>query len=136
MIKVLFSHLCEKAFLSQNGNLNVIGIFENIMAPQFPIVFPQLSIVTALQGNAGEHKQEIKIVNSASGEQLLQPISLNISIKESTKPIQNMRIIGDINNLSIKEPGDYEVQIFLNGEKVYAIPFSAGKTVKPIPQGR
>ena len=29
MIKIHYSHLCEKAFLSQNGNLNLIGIFEN-----------------------------------------------------------------------------------------------------------
>ncbi|MGE3278461.1 MAG: hypothetical protein AB7J40_01505 [Candidatus Altimarinota bacterium] len=141
MIKVLFAHLCEKAFLSQNGNLNLIGIFERVTSHQFPISFPQLSIVTSLEGETGQHQMVIKIVNATSGEELIKPITLNINIEakqDAQQPAgpQHLRIIGDINNLNIKELGKYEVQIFLNNEKAYSVPFAAEKAQKPIPEGR
>src|SRR5690606_36613970 len=140
MIKVLFAHLCEKAFLSQSGNLNLIGIFERVTSHQFPISFPQLSIVTSLEGEEGKHQLTIKIVNIKNSEEIIKPITLNINIEarkdsQMTGP-QHLRIIGDINNLVLKELGKYEVQIFLNKEKVYTVPFAVEKTQKPIPEGR
>jgi hypothetical protein len=66
---------------------------------------------------------------------------LNINIeakKDAPKPAapQHLRIIGDINNLVLKEVGKYEVQIFLNNEKAYTVPFAVEKAQKPIPEGR
>lgn len=141
MIKVLFAHLCEKAFLSQNGNLNLIGIFERITSHQFPINFPQLSIVASLEGQEGQHQMVIKIINLAKGEEIIKPITLNINIEtkpDAPKPTepQHLRIIGDINNLNLQEVGKYEVQIFLNNEKVHSVPFAVEKAQKPIPEGR
>ena len=140
MLKINYSHLCEKAFLSQNGNLNLIGIFEKVAAQKFPVVFPHLSIVTSLVGEPGKHQVTIKIINTGSQEEMIKPINLNLNIEENKKnpsaKAQNLRIIGDINNLTLKEEGLYEVQILLNGEKAYSIPFQAHKVVKPIPEGR
>jgi len=140
MLKTVYSHLCEKAFLSQNGNLNIIGIFESIASQKFPVSFPHLSIVTSLQGKAGAHQMMIKIINSDTQEDMIKAISLNINAKakKNTDPdkLQNLRIIGDINNLVIKDTGNYEVQIFLNGDLDYKIPFTVQKAVKPIPEGR
>jgi len=135
-----YSHLCEKSFLSQNGNLNLIGIFEKISSPQFPVAFPQLSIVTSLEGEIGQHQMMIKILNSKTQQEIMSPITLNINVEANkdhptTKP-QNIRIIGDINNLTLKEAGEYEVQLFINGENSYRIPFSVQVAVKPIPEGR
>lgn len=141
-MNIHYAHLCEKAFLSQNGNLNLIGIFENLAAQQFPISFPQLSIVTALEGEMGEHEQVITIVNVHTNEELLKPISLKMNVGSKDQPIPEgqkpgtLRIIGDINNLTIKEPGDYEVRISLDGEQKYTIPFKALKANRPIPEGR
>ena len=115
MIKVNYSHICEKAFLSQNGNLNIIGIFESIASAKFPVTFPQLSIVTSLEGDPGSHKMMIKIINTDNGEETIKPITLNINVSNQNNPgvtgAQNLRIIGDINNLVIKDTGNYEVQI-------------------------
>jgi len=140
MISINYSHLCEKAFLSQNGNLNLIGVFENITAQKFPIVFPQLSIVTSMKGEPGQHQLGIKIVHIGNKEDVMKPITLNINIEAPKKPgtekSQNIRLIGDINNLTLKEVGKYEVQILLNNEKAYSVPFSVQKAVKPIPKNR
>jgi hypothetical protein len=140
MLNITYSHLCEKAFLSQNGNLNLIGIFEKIATPKFPMAFPQLSIVTSLQGKPGKHQLTIKIVKNKDDKEMIKAINLNINIQApkegNTDQIQNIRIIGDINNLQIDETGAYEVQIFIGEEKAYAIPFSVHKVEKPIPEGR
>jgi|CXWL01.1.fsa_nt_gi hypothetical protein len=139
-MRIHYSHLCEKSFLSQNGNLNLIGIFEKITSHQFPVVFPQLSIVTSLEGEVGKHQLIIKIVNVKNQQEIINPITLNINIdpnkdQPQAKP-QNIRLIGDINNLNLKEAGEYEVQLFMNNEKKYSIPFSVQVAVKPIPEGR
>ena len=140
MIKINYSHLCEKAFLSQNGNLNLIGIFERIIAQKLPLVFPQLAIVSSLEGDHGQHKMTIKIINAHNKKEIIKAIQLNIDIKpvkkENAAQKQNLRIIGEINNLKIEEIGHYEIQIFLNNELVYTTPFAVEKHVQPIPEGR
>lgn len=140
MLQIQYSHLCEKAFLSQNGNLNLIGIFERIATAKFPMAFPQLSIVTSLKGIPGEHQITIKIVKIKDQKEMIKPITLNINIQAPKEgpddKSQNLRIIGDINNLSIDETGNYEVQVFTEKEKAYAIPFSVHKVTKPIPENR
>ena len=141
-MRVLFSHLCEKAFLSQNGNLNMIGIFENIMAEHFPVIFPQLCLVTALKGEPGtNHQQTITIINITTAQALINPITINLSLAAASSPTapnkpQHLRIIGDINNLSIPEPGEYRVDIHLDGSLSYSIPFSVIHAQKPIPMDR
>lgn len=139
-MKVHYAHLCEKAFLSQNGNLNLIGIFERIFSQKFPVVFPQLSIVTSLEGEVGDHKMTIKIDDPKSGEEIIKPITLNINVKAPAEGVaekpQNLRIIGDINNLNFKSAGEYEVKILLNDEIAYSIPFSVQQAIKPIPENR
>ena len=140
MITINYAHLCEKAFLSQNGNLNLIGIFERISSPKFPLSFPQLSIVTSLTGDPGEHQLMIKIINKKDQSEITKDITLNITIQnpenQSNPQAQNLRIIGDINNISLQEIGEYEVKIFLNRHQAYAIPFSVEKVKQPIPEGR
>lgn len=140
MIKIHYSHLCEKAFLSQNGNLNLIGVFENITSQNFPMTFPQLSLVTSLEGEVGQHQLSIKVMDLENQKEISKTINLNLNIEPNQKNPQqkpgNLRIIGDINNLNIQEPGKYEVQLYLNGELAYTIPFTANKPVKPIPENR
>ena len=136
-MNITYAHLCEKAFLSQNGNLNLIGIFEQFASQEFPVSFKQLSLVTTIKGEPGKHQLQIKIINTKSGEEMIKPISLNLNIAaEKEGGNRSVRIIGDINNLVIKEPGVYEVQIFLNDEKAYSIDFKALQVAKPIPEGK
>lgn len=140
MLSITYSHLCEKAFLAQNGNLNLIGIFEKIATSAFPMSFPHLSIVTSLKGNPGQYQLTIKIIKLKDQKEMIKPIELNINIQAPKEgpadQEQNIRIIGDINNLQIDETGEYQVQIFAGDEKPYTIPFSVHKISKPIPEGR
>jgi len=140
MMEIHYAHLCEKAFLSQNGNLNLIGIFETVASKQVPVSFPQLSIVTALKAEAGKHQMTIKIIHIESKEEMIKSIVFNMDVPEGKEKDENkkknLRIIGDINNLVLKEYGAYEVQIFLNDEQAYTIPFAVVEPLKPIPKGR
>jgi len=44
--KLNFIHLCDSAFISaENGNLNLIGIFDTIISANFPAVHPKFSLV-------------------------------------------------------------------------------------------
>jgi hypothetical protein len=133
MIQLKYAHLCEMAFISQNGNLNMIGLFEKVTAQNFPAVFPRLSLVTTLKGEPGEYKLGIKLKKKGDQAEVMKPILLNINIKDATN---DLRIVGDINNLKIPEEGVYEVTLSVNGVDIYTLEFTIQKIAKPIPQNR
>jgi hypothetical protein len=146
MIQLKYAHLCEMAFISQNGNLNMIGLFEKVTAQDFPAIFPRLSLVTTLKGEPGEYKLSIKLHKKAkqshltpeaptkdNGEvtEIMKPITLNINIKDATN---DLRIVGDINNLKIPEEGSYQITLGVNGVDIHNLEFTIQKAAKPIPQ--
>lgn len=133
MTTLHYAHLCEMAFLSQNGNLNIIGIFENVNATQFPTVFPKLAIIVALSTNVGKHQTVIRFINSSTKQEVMNPITIGLDVKDTGNPI---RLIGDINNLNIKEEGAHLIRVEFDGNPLVELPFTVKKTPKPIPQNR
>ncbi|HEC21222.1 MAG TPA: hypothetical protein ENI70_01770 [Candidatus Peregrinibacteria bacterium] len=133
MLKLLYAHICDTAFLSQNGNLNLIGIFERLYAKKFPVVHPRLAVITNLTGEVGKHTQEVKIIETKSKTEVSRPIKMDFEIKKEN---QKLRFILDIVNLTFKAEGDFQVQIILDGELAQALPFKVSTPPKPIPRGK
>ncbi len=113
--KVNFVHLCEYASLS-DGKLNVLGVFEGLTSPGFPIIFPQLYVVTNLtflETSEEEVTQEIQIL-SPNGD-VVSKYPVSFPVMESNKRIGT---IGQLNNVSFKEAGQYKLKVFIDGIEV------------------
>ncbi|QQS59872.1 hypothetical protein IPN35_03315 [Candidatus Peregrinibacteria bacterium] len=106
-----FVHLCDLAFLSQEGKLNIIGIFENISSAVFPACHPKISLVMNVTLEKGEYPLLVRVVHEKNNEELAK-----ISGKISCQKTGNVGIIHEFQNLSFSKPGQYAVEIWINNE--------------------
>ncbi|OGY57288.1 MAG: hypothetical protein A3E61_00795 [Candidatus Colwellbacteria bacterium RIFCSPHIGHO2_12_FULL_43_12] len=93
-MKVILKTIAEKAFYSEGSrNLNIIGIFENVLASNFPATHPMMSIVFTIEAEPGNYtgfvditdKDGKKIVDTSSKPQIL-----NIGINGRSNLIVNV----------------------------------------------
>jgi hypothetical protein len=58
MLRIPLALLADSANVSQDGKLNILGIFENIMSFQFPVSHPTMALVFAVEGDTGDIERE------------------------------------------------------------------------------
>src|SRR3989344_2267047 len=110
-MKVNFLIFCDQANFDENNKLNINGIFDQIQANGFPALRERMSIVAQLDLPAGDFTEFLKVKKS-NWEIRTSDITFN-----KTSPGQH-NIIHNIENMLLLEPGYYEVEIFVNGNKV------------------
>ena len=110
-VKLNFAHVCENAFLSQDGKINIIGDFDSITIKRLEtggILFFPFFIVTNFSVDANiEYKQRVSLIDSATGNEIL---SKEIDQKTSGVKIGLMMRVDAI----FPSAGKYKVRIELN----------------------
>jgi len=127
MVKLNFAHICDMAFLSREGKVNIIGIFKIIYSSKFPSTHPKFSVVTSLtveNERIGEHKEYIKIIRKKDNKEIGP--NLEASLKVISEK-QELNFIGDIIGIRFEEPGDYIIKIFFDEKEVCSIPLLVKK---------
>ena len=122
-IKSNFAFLCDMAFFSEGGKLNIIGVFKNIFGHKLPIVHPQMYIVSSvsIKGD-GNYEEVVKIIKLKDNVEIVSPLKFNLAVKGGQGA--EFGIIGQLANIKFEEAGQYEIQIFINDEMIKKIPFS------------
>lgn len=111
-MKIKYSFICEATNVSQNGNLNVLGIFRNISSLTFPFTFPKLFYVASIEflpDEIGTHHFKLNFIND-DGQHILTPLQGEIHISEAT---QWSNLILGIENVVFSKPGTYEINMFI-----------------------
>lgn len=123
MIRLLFTHICDTAFISEGSkNLNIIGIFENISARNFPASHPKFSVVSSVQGDAGNYNQTLTITNKLTNEEISRISGpTNISM-----PNGKALFIGTFVMTTFPSAGKYLVNILINDNNIGDIEFNVG----------
>ncbi len=104
-----FFIVCEYAHIDDKGKLNLFGIFDNILAANFPALHPKLFIVAKWDGlSEGAHIQKIDLVGP-SGKTIF-------SKEHELHPARNRKLqsVGEINLIKLDETGDYKFRMFLD----------------------
>lgn len=112
MTKLHFVHICEMAFFAEDKKLNVVGVFNEIMAPGFPAVQPRFTIVTGISADTGAHSEIIEI-QSPAGEVITQTKEAEINVNNTS---QRGHFIANFLNTSFPAPGKYKIVIKVDGE--------------------
>ena len=109
---LLFSVLCDDVRREDNGKFILIGLFETIGARKFPAIHPTMYIMNCWIGGLGTFRQRSRILGK-NGKILAED-------KETTFELKDLkakhRIIARFNNLKFDMPGEYAVEVLLNGE--------------------
>lgn len=113
MAKLNFIHLADNASQSNNGKLNINGIFSKISADGLPAKHSIMYVVANISvDDANMHKIEIKF-KGPDAKKVLEPF------KKDFQSVDRMiGVILTINDFPIESFGDYMFNIFLDDNKI------------------
>lgn len=60
-LELVYTLLCDDVRLEVGNKLSYMGVFQNIMVPQFPVWLPKLAVVNHWRGD-GAHLSEVRIL--------------------------------------------------------------------------
>ena len=106
-----FVHLCDSAFFSQEGKLNIIGMFKTIGVAKLPATHPKLTIVLDVN-IAKSMKLKIQILKKDTGETIAK-LEGKLDRKGEGKNEKEMCFVSDFNNVKFEEFGDYRFEILV-----------------------
>ncbi len=107
-----FSVLCDDVRREDNGKLMLIGLFEVLGGPQFPLTYPGMHVVNRWGNGQGEWKQKVRLV-SASNETLVETQESPVLLPEAHA---NVTAVSFFRNIIFPQAGRYWVEVLLNGD--------------------
>lgn len=109
---LLYSVLCDDVRREDNGKFILLGLFETIGAREFPAFHPSLFVVNGWIQGAGAFHQYTRILGP-DGQELArdQETSFQLATLKSRHSV-----IARFNHLELPQPGEYAVEILLNGD--------------------
>jgi hypothetical protein len=126
-MKLIYALLCDQAFLSIDRKVNIIGVFETINAPSFPVTHQKFTLVGSIEPSKPKFKMAVDIVSATSASVLKEPQEREVSLPETTKT-RNFNFIIDVLNTTFPEMGNYQVKILIDGKIIAQLPLVVAKT--------
>ncbi len=121
--------LCDAA-TDSFGKLNVLGAFDALNAPNFPIVHPQCSVAARLRLQrieGGNHKFTVHFVDD-DGKFILPPLDGEFQVDVSdTQRSGSVNFVLNIQSLKIDHPGEYAVILAVDGREMSRLPLHVQK---------
>jgi hypothetical protein len=113
---VTFAMFADAANLSQEGKLNILGVFDALQVATLPTVHPRASLVVRLKGariESGTHTVSLQWLNP-SGVELWSSIGqLDVAAPPPNVNEMDMPLIANV-DLPLDEPGAYTMRIALD----------------------
>lgn len=122
---LLFSVLCDDVRREDNGKFILIGLFETIGAHSFPVRHPILYVMNCWGSGMGSFRQRTRIV-TPDNSKLIEDEETEFTLPSLKS---KHRIVARFNNIYFQTPGEYAVEILLNGELKVRYPLIVEKAV-------
>ncbi len=136
---VSFALFADAANLSQEGKLNVLGVFDAVHVGQFPALHPRATLVIRLKGrpsDAGTHPMTLRWVNPRGNELWSSTAELAIASTPGQTEDMDMPVIIQI-DLPLDVVGNYAMRVEIDGvrhaESVLHVRGGAPPTVPAAP---
>jgi hypothetical protein len=125
--------VCDAA-TDYNGKLSLLGAFDMIQSPQFPVVHPQCSIalrMTFSKVEEGGHKLRLNFVDE-DGKSIMQGANLpelpfQVRVPEDSHFLTTNFIV-IIQQLRFDKAGLYSIDVAIDGRQEAAIPLIVKQT--------
>ena len=113
--------LCDYAFRTQDNKLSLVGIFSQISVADMPGASPPFFVVISLGLDRGTHSVQFGVVDPMGQQLLPDPPTFDVEVES---PGADTDLLLQFNGLPLSRPGIYQVQFFVEGVLVHAIPVS------------
>lgn len=124
--------LADYANVEQGGKINVMGIFDRINAPQFPVRHPSMYLVAKLNSELGETRQDrhitIKLVDE-DGKDVATLLQQTVSVPtgyEGARP--EFRFIMEMRDIVFPEPGIYSFVVLIDNDHKKDLPLTVSQS--------
>lgn len=115
---VSFALFADAANLSQEGKLNILGVFDTVHVGQFPALHPRATFVVRLKGtpaDVGDHDMVFRWINPQGSELWSTSAQLAIQAAPHQQPGElDMPVVFQL-DLPLDVTGDYVMLIELDG---------------------
>lgn len=115
---VSFALFADAANLSQEGKLNILGVFDAVQVVTIPTVHPRAHLVVRLKGNsydAGMHTVSLRWINPSGVELWSSEGELEVTPPPTTVTEMDFPLIASI-DLPLDQAGPYTMRIALDNE--------------------
>jgi hypothetical protein len=123
-MQVTFALFADAANLSQEGKLNVLGVFDALQVGSLPAVHPRAHLVVHLKGTAtdvGRHTVTLRWINPRGSELWTSTGELNVGQPPAGVTEMDLPLIAQI-DLPIDAAGAYQMAVFLDDQQSTKVP--------------
>lgn len=125
--------LADYASVAEQGKLNVMGIFSVIFAPEVPVIWPQMQLVTQFvfeSSEAGEKDFAFVLVDADGHETFRFTTHISVQREPNGLPSLANQIL-TLNGLKFPKFGSYEFHVLLGDTIQAQIPLEVIRTKPP-----
>ncbi len=123
---LIYSLICDDVRIEMGNKMSLMGIFQNILLPQFPATVVKFAVLNHWEGR-GAFTSELRIVGPGGRETVRsRPTSFTIGAGGRADNVTFFT------NVTFEAPGAYAVQVVLSGEVVGEAPLHL-RQIRPEP---
>ena len=133
LMQVAFAVFADAANLSQEGKLNVLGVFDALQVGSLPAVHPRAHLVVHLKGSpadVGRHTVTLRWINPAGNELWQSSGELNVGQPPAGVSEMDLPLIAQI-DLPIDAAGGYHMAVSLDDRTRAEVPVQV-RTVQQV----
>lgn len=134
---ISFVLFADAANLSQEGKLNILGVFDAVQVAGFPAVHPRANLVLRVKGtrnDVGRHSVSLRWLNPAGDELWSSTGDLEIGIPPTGVQEMDVPLIATV-DLPLDRPGQYTLSIALDDHPVRELTLQARVGAPQAPTG-
>ena len=119
--------LADSANISQEGKLNVLGVFDNITAAEFPTTHPAMVLVVGVTASPAEYglsrKCRIRLLDADASQLLAIEGDLEVNQPRDLAGRPTVYIPFSLPNITFPHSGDYAFHILIGDDEKARVPF-------------
>jgi len=134
-MNVQIAVLCDAA-TDYNGKLNLLGTFDTVLTQQMPAVHPQCSVALRIAFDKieeGQHKVKMNFVDD-DGRFIMPSIEMPFDVTlPADASFLARNFIVNIQQLKFDRPGQYAIDLAIDGRHETSIPLQVKQISGPAP---
>ncbi|MBW3623331.1 MAG: hypothetical protein KY468_07970 [Armatimonadetes bacterium] len=133
-MEVRLALTADYANVSQEGKLNVMGIFSRILSQQYPATHPLMHLVLVFTAEANEKGQtkDVRIRLVDGDGKAMMDLNGQFPVPDSPGPTVELQQIFALQMLQFPQPGQYEFQILVDGKMRSTLPLELATPAPPL----
>lgn len=133
MPAILWAHLCENAFLEEDGRPSIIGVIDGISSSVFPVRYTPLCVGMRITAAEGDRFSTRSAIADDQGVRIIETDVINVDASNPENvPGVDSGIVNQFQrfvfiNTVFPRPGLYSVEIIFDNILVHTIPLILAK---------